>query len=307
MSERIKRFLKVFLVLVILFVPFFVSPVVRADSGWDSDYDSGGSWDSGSDWDSGSYWDSGSSWDNDYDYDYDYGSSSYSGDVDFVVVFGIIFFMIVIISVCARSGKGSTTSRTVYYRSSYIGDSYSDITQEHLTMVMPGNTLSSLKTMAYDNFLKVQKAWMNFEYDKLRELCTDELYNSYVSQLETLKLKNGQNIMSDFDRNSVKIIDIDDVNGDIILTVFLSVSFYDYVINVSTNKVTRGNKSVKLTNNYVLTYVVKSDYDNDEETKCPHCGAPINHVTSGKCEYCNSTIVKKASKFVLSKKTNVNK
>ena len=42
-------------------------------------------------------------------------------------------------------------------------------------MVMPGNTLSSLKTMAYDNFLKVQKAWMNFEYDKLRELCTDEL------------------------------------------------------------------------------------------------------------------------------------
>ena len=29
-----------------------------ADSGWDSDYDSGGSWDSGSDWDSSSSWDS---------------------------------------------------------------------------------------------------------------------------------------------------------------------------------------------------------------------------------------------------------
>lgn len=33
--------------------------LVKADSGWDSSYDSGGSWDSGG-WDSG--WDSGSSW-----------------------------------------------------------------------------------------------------------------------------------------------------------------------------------------------------------------------------------------------------
>ena len=32
-----------------------------ADSGWDSDYDSGGSWDSGSDWDSSSSWSSGGS------------------------------------------------------------------------------------------------------------------------------------------------------------------------------------------------------------------------------------------------------
>ena len=48
-------------------------------------------------------------------------------------------------------------------------------------------------------------------------------------------------------------------------------------------------------------------YDDVKYEKCPHCGAPVEFVTSGKCEYCNSTIVKKASKFVLSKKTNVNR
>ena len=39
---------------------------VKADSGWDTDYDSGSSWDSSSDWDSDSDWDSSSNFDDDY-------------------------------------------------------------------------------------------------------------------------------------------------------------------------------------------------------------------------------------------------
>lgn len=291
MSDKFKKYLKIFVVLLVLFIPFYISPVVRADSGWDSDYDSGGGWDS--DYDSGSSWDS----------DYDYGGSS-GGSGDFGIVEFIIFVIVIIIVVAAKSGKHSSGR-------SYTGPvtlpQYSDITQEHLHMVMPNAHIHELKKMAYDNFVEIQNAWMNFEYDKLRELCTDELFNSYHSQLETLQLKNGQNIMSDFTQRDIKIIDVDDVNGDIILTVFLSVDFYDYVINTISKQVTRGQNHRKISNNYILTFVVKSDYESEDNTKCPHCGAPINHVVSGKCEYCNSTIVKKASKFVLSKKTNVNK
>lgn len=293
MNERIKRFFKILLILVVAFVPFYITPVVRADSGWDSDYDSGGSWDSGSDWDSGSSWDS----------DYDYGSSS-GGSGDFGFVEAFIFMIILVVVLLLRAKKITAKKDTP---STTMTNMYNDITQEHLSMVMPGEQLHTLKKMAFDNFVAIQNAWTNFDYDKLRELCTDELYNSYVSQLETLKLKNGKNIMSDFNQISNKIIDIDEVNGDIILTVFMAVEFYDYVINTSNNNVTRGTNTRKLLNNYILTYVVKADYNNEENTKCPNCGAPIEHVTSGKCEYCNSTIVKKASKFVLSKKTNVNK
>jgi len=61
-----KKFVKILLVIVLLFSLSFISfkqiENIKADSGWDSDYDS--SWDSGSDW-------GGSSWDDDYDYDYD--------------------------------------------------------------------------------------------------------------------------------------------------------------------------------------------------------------------------------------------
>ena len=35
--------------------------------------------------------------------------------------------------------------------------------------------------MVYDNFFKLQVAWMNFDYDSLRKLLTDSLFNSYDS------------------------------------------------------------------------------------------------------------------------------
>ena len=63
------KFIKISLIVVFLLSLSFFSlkqiENIKADSGWDSSYDSGGSWDSGSDF-------GGSSWDNDYDYDYDY-------------------------------------------------------------------------------------------------------------------------------------------------------------------------------------------------------------------------------------------
>ena len=296
MSVKFKNIFKICACLLLL-ISLFITPVVRADSAWDSDYDSGGSWDSGSSWDSDSGWDSGSSWDSDYS-----SGSSHSGDGDFSIIAFIIFICVLSFVLDKNNKRSSTSSKS--YKSTF--DSYEDISQEHFYMTMPDSNLESLKKMAYDNFVTIQNAWMNFDYDTLRKHCTDELYNSYVSQLETLKLKQGKNIMNGFEHHITKVIDVDEANDEYIVSVFMSVSFYDYVVNVNSNKVIRGNKNRKITNNYILTYVVQASKSEKDE-KCPHCGAPIEFVTSGKCEYCNSTIVKKASKFVLSKKTNVNK
>ena len=93
------KFKYVFILIISLFV-VWVSPVLtRADSGWDFDYDSGGSWDS-SDWDSGSW--------------SDYGDSSIggvAGTVDKLVTFIIIVVFIVLVirllSSKANSGKSA--------------------------------------------------------------------------------------------------------------------------------------------------------------------------------------------------------
>lgn len=83
----------------------------------------------------------------------------------------------------------------------------------------------------FKTFVNIQNAWMDFNYDKLRELCTDELYNSYKTQLEILKAKDGQNIMSDYQNLETKIIDIEVQNGILTMQVFMKVCFFDYVIN----------------------------------------------------------------------------
>lgn len=289
--RRIKNFIKYVLILLLVITPFSIS-MVRADSGWDTDYDSGGS----------SY-DSGSSWSSS-----DYGSSSGSGGsmsgteaMITLIIFVIIILLVIVLS--RKSGKTNTiiTNPNV----NYIGN-YNDVSEDKIINIIPDMTLSKLKTMAYHKFIDIQKAWMEFDYDKLRELCTDELYNSYISQLDVLKLKNGKNIMSDFIVNGTRVIDVVEEDDKVTVKVFMNVSFFDYVINTTNNQVTRGNKNVKVINNYIMTFV-RSKNVSSQMVNCPNCGADNQIVTSGKCEYCGSTLVADANDFVLSKKTNVNK
>ena len=301
MIDKIKKYLKFLFIVLAICLPLMLIPVVKADSGWDSDYDSGGSWDS--DWDSGSSWDSdwdsGSSWSSDDDWDSDGSSSSGGmGIIGFLIFVSIFYFVIKaeIDRINRRNGYGSNSLGS--------GSLYQDVTNEKITALLPNETVDSLKIIAYDTFIAVQNAWMDFDYDKLRELCTDELYNSYVSQLKTLKIKYCKNVMKSFVKHDIKITDIKKVNDSISINVYLYVEFYDYVINEKTKSITRGSSNMKISNRYMMTFV-KGDTKNED--KCPNCGADIKANVSGVCEYCNSTIVKKPNTFVLSKKTNLNK
>ena len=283
---KMKKLLQKLLVLLLVITPFALVLNVKADSGWDSDYDSGGS----SDWcSSSSDWSSSSS---------DWDSSSDDGSISFSLT-TIIFVVIVIVAICMELSKKKEEASTDLQL-------YQDVSEDKLKEILPNLTLSYLKNMAFDKFVEIQNAWMEFDYDKLRELCTDELYNSYTSQLDVLKIKNGKNIMSDFKALETKIIDIVEQNGNVSVKVYMRVSFYDYVIDTTNNAVTRGNKNSKIVNNYVMTFV-RSKEGINKDISCPNCGAPIKANTSGECEYCGSTIVKDASDFVLSKKTNINK
>ena len=324
--------------LILLFIGIFTlmsaSPT-KADSGWDTDYDSGGSYSSSDD-----YYSSSSN-----DYYYSGGSSSNGGatrmEVILMEVFVSPFFIYAIGRLFGREGSNSliyiitAMIRTVFLiflntsyspavggfdltlviifssvvislpkkrkaNISYTPTSYVDIPESDLLNYGIGS-LSDLKNELYNKFVDIQNAWMNFDYDKLRSLCTDELYNSYESQLMVLKRKNGQNIMSDFNLIDIKIFSVSNVNNRIVVRTYMRVSFYDYVINTTNNKVTRGLKNAKVFNNYEMTFI-KSGVDNSLFVKCPSCNAEVAVNASGKCEYCGNVIVKDAGEFVLSVK-----
>lgn len=293
MKEWSKRFSSFLLILCILMLSFSYLMPVRADSGWDTGYDSGG-YDSGG-WDSGGY----DSWDYDYEHSSDYGHSGGGGTNSYYtssfgiddLVFVIFFFAVIFFVIYALSyARGQAKTEFNFHE---------DISEDKLKEIMPNYTVAKLKEIVTKKFIDIQNAWMEFDYDKLRELCTDELYNSYKTQLETLKIKNGKNIMSDFITQYIYITDAVVENNNYVIKAVLKIEFYDYVINTINNNVIRGRKNTKVLNTYNLE-LVKSI--NDKDIKCPNCGAPVNAVTSKECEYCGSTIVFDSSDFVLSKK-----
>ncbi|MBP3456827.1 MAG: Tim44 domain-containing protein [Bacilli bacterium] len=262
--------------------------LVKADSGWDSSYDSGGGWDSGG-WDSGG-------WDSDWDSGGGWSSSSSDGSYSdgdgfaFMIIFAVIVIIIIYFSINNRGGKGGSGSTSNFNK-------YSDIKDDRLKKI--GMDADEFKKLAFELYKSIQEEWMNFDYDGLRKHLTDELYNSYVMQLDALKVKGQQNIMKGFENIDVKITNITEEAGIVNVTVYLHTAMYDYVVD-NNKKTVRGKDNHKIDIEYSITFVKASD---ESLKKCPNCGAPFEGVAGGKCEYCGSTIVIGPKEYVMSKKT----
>ena len=197
-----------------------------ADSGWDSDYDSGGSWDSGSDWDSSSSWDSGSDWDSSSSWSS--GGSSISGSGGGISLVAVIIVVVIIVVVVSKNGGnkggGSSNISNSINGSNNISN-YKDIDSEKIKSIDKDLNVSEFKTKVFRTYKDIQTAWMNFDTDTIRKLTTDEIYNMYSSQLETLKLKKQRNIMKDIELIDVKIIDIHKENDVITIDAYLNVKY----------------------------------------------------------------------------------
>ena len=318
-------------------IGFIYKIPIQADSGWDTDYSSGG----------GGY--SGSSYSRSYDYSRsrDYSSSS-SHESSNVEILGVILILSYFISIAIILFLSLKFIKTLYYSIEsniytflfllafsapiaqllicYYKNIMPDLKQpiifilvylssivitrllfkyiyilnrkkinNKIVNLLPTYDLEKLEKELYKDFVDIQFAWRDFDCNKLEKLCTNELYESYKSDLTILKSKQQQNIMNGFDKKHLNIKNVVEKNNKIIVHVELSVSFYDYVINTSDKKVVRGKKGHKVTNTYKLKYIKSIN----EKEKCPNCGADVN---SNICEFCNTHINNIYKSFVLSEK-----
>lgn len=299
---------KIVLLLFLMGMICFSVVPAKADSGWDYDYDIGGSWDSdwgSSDW-SSSNWDSGS-WSSSYDdWDSDYSSSYSSGEVSeeysFLgsFVLGMVIFIIIFclfLDVYKKMQKANMRRNNRRIDFSY----YEDLSEEAIKAVDSTIDVAEMKKKAFEIYKNIQTAWMNFDEETIKNNTIDELYNMYSSQLKMLKMKKEKNIMDEITLEDVKIYEINKEKDVINLKVFLVVTCYDYVIKEENKSVVRGNKNEKVRISYSLTFI-KSAINKDKE-KCPNCGAEVDMKSSAVCPYCRSVLVREASSYVLGKKT----
>ena len=300
---------KIRIIFLLLLSTFLISiKIVSADSGWDTDYDSGSSWDSDYD----------SSWDNDHDSysdrNYDSSSNYHSGshscsssDINefylILVAIGFIFLQWVI-KKYINDLKISRERRKLYSEDDEIYKylATKEISNEEANSVMPNFNVEEFKNKSYEIFIDVQKAWMYFEYDKLKEILSDELYNIYLMDLEALKVKNQRNVMSNFENISMKLIGVKKENNQYIATVLLNTKFYDYIEDKS-GRVVRGNSHNKVNNIYILTFV--KSVNEIKNNTCPKCGADVSGNVTGICDYCKTKITFNEYDWVMSEKKKI--
>ena len=151
----------------------------------------------------------------------------------------------------------------------------------------------------YQDYLAIQEARMNFDYEAINTKTTDEMYNQYRMQLEMIKKKHQRKIMKDFSYISGKIAKAEKVNDQTIVTMGMHVRFIDYIINEKNEEVIFG-KSDKKINVYYQMVFVRNDKKNSI-TKCPNCGAEIKKDVDT-CEFCRSKITKESDEWLLARK-----
>ena len=285
MKDKIRKILLGICALLLLMVPV----IGLADAGHHSSYQSSG----GSHHSSSSHRSSGSSHRSSSSH---YSSSSYSSssddDVDPALIgFIVVVVVVVIIVIIQSSGK----SKGNYYYMKLM-------TQDEVDKIDSSIKIGETMDYVFDLFVKEQMAWMNFDYDGLRKLLSDELFNVYKMQLETMEAGMEKNIMADIVKVDGGIISIRKTDLTEELQVKLHVRMKDYIINTATNKPKHGSPDKIMDNNYIIT-LEKSR--REEITNCPNCGAEIKDTASQVCPFCDSVLVKGSKDFVIVKQENV--
>ena len=154
-------------------------------------------------------------------------------------------------------------------------------------------------------FVTLQTAWAQRDWEKIRTLEKEELFEQHNTQLQEYIRLGRINIME-----NINVIDaylhklvIDDNFEN--LTVSLRATMNDYIINEKNGKVLMGNKNEVFDTIYQMTFTrrkgIKTNLINGLIVNvCPHCGATVESASAGVCQYCGSVVHSGEFNWVLS-------
>ena len=278
-----------------------ISTLSIADVGDFESYDS--------DW--GSSWDSSSSW----DYDYDYGESSHSGSSS-PIEMAVGWIIIIAIIILAKSNKNKNANQ-VHNGTNYTGNRTSGTNTYVRNQARSEGVANKIREVdkqfndekflawAKNLFIKLQTAWSERDWEAIRPLESEDLFEQHAKQLKGYIDRKQINKMERICVNFAELVSFTQDNEKDIVVVALNSSMVDYIIDETSGKVLKGSKDYRLTNTYKLTFIRKKGLlteagtDKLKTTNCPNCGAPTVITSSGKCEFCGSVITTGSHDWVL--------
>ena len=233
-----------------------------------------------------------------FDIDYDFGGGSIPYNKVFIMIFFIVIGLTILIDVIRKNtGKGREEDQ----KNIKSNDSTTDciVWYDDVESIIPGFNKKEFNKLACEMYVKLQEAWMNFDYETIRSLTTDDLYNSYKTMLESLEKKNQKNIIENIKIYSCIFTNVKNENGKYSIEAKFDLAMTDYIVNKGSTTIARGINT-RLSVECVVTFV---STEKKSESKCPVCGAPISKKKhSDKCKFCGNTIVKDNYSWLIAKK-----
>lgn len=163
-----------------------------------------------------------------------------------------------------------------------------------------GYSVEELKTILLNNFKLIYDSINDEDLDTLKKICSSELYDSYYSQVDSLKFLKRKNVIDQFNVTSFKITEVSRERKMMIVKVDASASYYQYILD-SNGKLFRGRNDILIKKRWDLVFV-KKNIDFDTISKCPHCSENSKLNAKGDCINCKKKLVEYDDEFVLIKK-----
>lgn len=269
---------------------FLIPLFVFSDVGNFSDYSSGGgSWNSDSSWG----W-SDSSWRTSVPSR----EKTYSTDISSESSFNkLFFFFVLIIGIyVAFNTVKKLPLRASAPRIFSLPDHTEAIVKE-IQKIDPLFNAREFLTWSKHVFVALQTAWTNFEWDKVRSLETNELYQQHRLQLQEYKDKGWRNVLERINVNNAHLFAYEQNEQNEYLSVYLNTRMVDYVLDENKKTIVKGNDKADCYMQYLYTFVRRKGVQTAVNTTdkdiftCPKCGAPAKADGNGVCEYCGFTIM----------------
>ena len=263
-----------------------------------SDWGGGGSsWGGGSSsWDSGSSsWDSGWSSGSTYDSSSNYDSGSSSGDSLGCLggnLFTVIIIVVVVIIVLRYMRSGQQNSGQNVYTAA---QEEPGLPLDTLKQKDPNFNEQALLEKVGNQYIQMQNAWQNKDWEPMRAIMTDALYNQMARQLQALIDAKQTNYVERIAVLETRIVRYAVEGDNDVLVVRLSTRITDYTKDDRTDAIVSGSTTREL----FMVYDWKLIRQKDKKTlnqpsvtqiSCPNCGAPLDINHTGKCPYCGTIV-----------------
>ena len=240
-----------------------------------------------------------------------YSSSSVSDDPEGLIIAAVIFIGIIVISIISNNrSKNKSNNENTSYSSYETPAQYmpADCTNKITEFIKQSDIdFNTEKFIAWSKniFITLQTAWSERDWEKIRTIEKEELFEQHNAQLQEYIRLGRINCIERINVNQAFLHKyVRDENFEH-LTVCMKVRMIDYIIDEKSGKLLKGNKDNDVYMTYLLTFTrrkgIKTTLINGViSNSCPHCGAPVDSASAGRCEYCGSIVHSGEYNWVLS-------